>query len=92
MLQGQRHKPRHLSCDNQSLIGDGCPSSGYWSCEKCDLCPVQDTEALVAWFGTVMGIVIRMSNSPIGRDNDSECLAGSLNEEVCCGGIFIGFL
>lgn len=54
--------PERLSCDNDWLIGDVCVSSEYWSCEKCDLCPVQDIEVAIERFSAMMWGTMRMRN------------------------------
>ena len=69
----------YLSCINQWLKGDGHPSRGYWSCEDCNLCRVQDIDAVVDWFGAVMWGAIRLSNSPIGGASESSCPAESVD-------------
>ena len=58
--------PIHLPCVHRSC-GEprptlACLSSGFWSCEECNLYPVRDIEAVVDWFGAVMWGAIGMSN------------------------------
>lgn len=67
-------------------------SIGYGSCEKRDLCPVQDIEVVADCISSVMWGAIRMDSSPIGGTDESACPAESNYEVVCCAGAFIGFL
>ena len=89
--KGNTTSPEGLSADDQWLIGDGCLSSGYRSCEECDLCPVQDAEVVIDWFGTVISVVIRINNSPVGGGSESACPAESVDEDVCCAKTFTVF-
>lgn len=90
MTQGWRHRSKRLSCNDQWLIGNGCPSNIHWICEECDQCPVHDNEMLADWFDDVMWGVIRMSNSSIGGTSESACPTESVDEEECCAGALIG--
>ena len=71
------------------LIGDFCLSSERWSCEKSDMCPVQDIKVVIDWFHVVMYDAIRMSNSPIVGANESACPAESVDQEVCRAGEYV---
>ena len=58
----------------------GNPNS---SCEDYGLCPIQDIEVVVDWFGAVMW------NSPIGCIGESACPAESVDQKVCCSETFV---
>ena len=78
-----------LYCDNDWLMSDVCLSSGCQSCDEHDLCPGQDIEKVIDYFSAMMRGAIRMCNSSIGVDNEFACGAESLDQEVCCEGIFL---
>ena len=79
LRKGNATSLERLSYDNWWLIDDTCLSSGCRICEEYDLCPVQDIEVVVDWFGAVMWCVIRMSNSPNGGASEFACRAESVD-------------
>ena len=60
----------HLACENERLTDGVCLSSGCLICKESDLCPVQDIEVVIGWFGVVMWGAIKMMNSPIGGGSE----------------------
>lgn len=72
-----------------ALNRNGLSPSCYWSCEECDLCPVQGFN----WFGVVMWNAIKLSYLPIGGSSDSEFPGESVDEGVVlCIGHSTGFM
>ena len=81
----------HLFCDDGMLAGNGCTEIACQTCQVHHQRPYKVTRRY-EWSWSDAVSTLGTSGSHIGNEVTPACPVKSVDEEVCCAGIFIGSL